>query len=110
VNEQQKNEADRKPNSPKHGVNPDGEDHAAAGLEQQRDIFDGGQQRKLELGEQRDQANADRSQGLLDFLAEAGPRRRRRRRHEAMLEIFVLIHGGILPEVARPRESFSFQS
>jgi hypothetical protein len=110
VNEQQKNESDREPDSPKHGVNPNGQDHAAAGLEQQRDIFDGGEQGKLELGEQRHNSHADRSQGLLHLLAKAGSRRRRRRRHEAMLQIFVLIHDGILPEISQPREFFSFSS
>jgi hypothetical protein len=108
VNEHKQNKSDREPDSPKHGVNSDGQDHGAAGLEQQRDVFDGGQQGKFELGEQRGQANADRSQRLLHLLAEAGPRRRRRGRHEAIMRILVLIHGGILPEFDRPASLYSF--
>jgi hypothetical protein len=41
-------------------------------------------------------------------LAEAGPRRRRWRRHEAMRKILILIHGGMVSEINRPREFFPF--
>jgi hypothetical protein len=108
VNEHQQNKPHRKPNTPKHGINSDGQDHGAAGLEQQREVFDGGDQGKLEFGEERDNGHAHRSQGFLHLLAEAGPRRRRWRRHEAMRKILILIHGGMVSEINRPREFFPF--
>jgi len=106
VNKQQKNKPDCKPNSPQHRVHPDGQDHGAAGFEQQRDVFDGRQKGKLEFGEQGDNGHAGRSQSLLHFLAEAGPRRRLWRRGKVVVRIFVLIHGRILPERARPASPF----
>jgi len=51
VDKHQQNKPNGKPNSPKQGVNPDANNHRAARLEQQRQIFDSSQQRKLELGE-----------------------------------------------------------
>jgi len=102
VNEYQQDESERKPNAPKHGINPDRQNHGAAGFEQQRGVLDDGQQGKFELGEQRDNGHADWSQGLLQLVAEARPSRRRRRWREAVLGMFVLIHGRSLPESVRP--------
>jgi hypothetical protein len=51
MDKHQQNEAHGKPNSPKQGVNPNANNHRAAGFKQQRQIFDCGQQRELELGE-----------------------------------------------------------
>jgi hypothetical protein len=96
VDEHQQNKPDREPNSPEHGVNPNGQDHGAAGFQDDRKKLEDGHQGKFEFGEKRDNGHADRSQGLFHFLAKAGPRWRRRRRHEAIMRIFVLIHGGIL--------------
>jgi hypothetical protein len=107
VDEHQQHKSDRKPNAPKHRVNANGKDHGAAGFEQYREKFECGHQGKLEFGEQRDNGHADRSQRLLHLLAEAGTRRRLWRRPESIMGIFVLIHGGRLSELARPRENYS---
>ena len=96
VDEYQQDKSDGKPNSPSHGVNPNGEDHGAAGFEQHREEFQHRDKGNLELGEERHDGHADRSQRLLQFLAEAG----RRRRRKTIRRIFILIHGGMLPDRA----------
>jgi hypothetical protein len=104
MNEHQQDKSDGEPPSSRHRVKPNGQDHGAACLEQQRGVLERGNQGKLEFGKQRDNGHTDRPQDLFHFLAEARLRRRRRRR-EAILRIFVLIHFRTLPEFASSRES-----
>ena len=113
VDEQQQNESDRKPNAPKQRINSDAEKHGAAGFQQEGKKFEASQQGKLEFGEQRDNAYADRSQRFFYFFTQARTRsrwwlherrrsrcrrdlRRLWRRRQIVRLMFIWIHAGPL--------------
>ena len=68
VDKQQENETDAEPPSPQHGVDPNHQQHRAAGLEQNRQELEQRQNEELQFGEKLYDEHADGGERPERFL------------------------------------------